>query len=75
MASSETLTEKAISMVEDIRIAAAAETRKDHAKALAQLAKGSVKALLATGAPATTDDFRAGLAFAAELLADENYDA
>lgn len=75
MTSAETLTEQAINMVEQIRIAATAETRRDFAQALAKLAKGSAKNLTETGASTATAGFRAGLAFAAELLADENFDA
>lgn len=75
----EELTETAHGFVEAIRLAASTETRKEFADALAELAKATQKRIVScmqNDQRAVTDDFRAGLAFAAELLADvDNFDA
>lgn len=76
--SAEELTDTASGLIEGIRRAAIAETRKDFAEALASLAKGSARQLTACmegDKREVTDDLRAGLALAAELLADENFEA
>jgi hypothetical protein len=74
----EELAETTASFVDRLRSTAAAETRTEMAAALRALATGSEKQLtghMEKDVRPVTDDLRAGLALAAELLADlENYD-
>jgi hypothetical protein len=76
--SAEELVETDGSFLDRIRSAAARETRLEMADALLALAKGSENRLtghMEKDVRPVTDDLRAGLALAAELLADlENYD-
>lgn len=77
--SAEELAETAGSFLDRIRSAAANETRLEMAAALLALAKGSENRLIGhmeKDSRPVTDDLRAGLALAAELLADlVNFDA
>lgn len=72
------LTENACSLIEQIQDAAATEVRKDFANCLRELARGTDERLMGhmeKDKRPVSDDLRAGLALAAELLADMGFGA
>jgi hypothetical protein len=74
----EKLTENAATLIEQIAGTAQAEIRKDLAARIAELAKAPEQELTScmdNDRRPVTDDLRAGLALAAELLADLDFDA
>lgn len=78
--SAEKLTDQATDLISQIKDAATAEAREYLAKRLARMASGTAAADkeiadCTEGAQREiTEEFRAGMAFAAELLADRNFD-
>lgn len=73
------LTETATGLIAQIADQAQAEARKYLADRIAKMARGTAAADkelrdCMTDELQITDDFRAGLAFAAELLADPDFD-
>lgn len=71
----EKLTENAGALLEQIAGAATDEARKDIADRLAEMAKDRKNLQLCLDKPRElTDDFLAGLAFAATLLRDPDFD-
>lgn len=74
----EQIAETAMDLIEQLKATAIAETRSDFAAAFAKLATAAERTVRNhqdKDKRPVTDDFRAGLAFAAELLAADDFDA
>lgn len=72
------LTENATALIDQIATTAATENRKDLATRIAELAKGTTAELvdcMENDKRPVTDDLRAGLLLAAELLRDLDFEA